>query len=282
MHEVVTPLTGYRVRNDALDRVFYDVDALAPETVELASDVPFAEGGIIVVEPGAADGFRFFASVEAFRASSDGPRTLAVAGVGSSAVGTAAFAKNVAKAVEAPVAGVVSGYGVHDVLQEAMGGWFWFRRLNQIHHWWEKVSPFRADEAFVAADMLSPDTKTLTTLFGEAAPAFDLIVGHSKGNLSIAEALYNAQALTPAPAGALLAHAHIVTISAAIYMPNAGRRVTDIIGADDWFGKMNSDPDVEIDIKVEGAWHHTGTTFFPEHRLDVTAAVTAALLIPAP
>jgi hypothetical protein len=243
----------------------------------VARAAEIAEGGIIVLEPGADDGFRFHADADEFLSSSARPRTVVVAGVGSSAIGTAAFAKNVAEAVQAPVAGVVSGYGVHDVLWEALGGWFWFRRLNRIHHWWEQTAAqARADHLFAAASVLSPDTKTLTTLFTQPAPVFDLIVGHSKGNLSIAEALYAAQAETPAAADALIAHAHIVTISAAIYMPD-GARVTDIIGERDWFGRMNSDPKIEPEITIPDAGHHTGRAFFPEHRLDVTAAVVKAL-----
>ena len=49
-------------------------------------------------------------------------RTLVVAGVGSSALGAAAFARNVADACGTPVAAVVSGYGLADLLTEALGG----------------------------------------------------------------------------------------------------------------------------------------------------------------
>jgi hypothetical protein len=275
MHAIADPLFGYRMRNDAFDCFYYDIDAIADGTVARAAEL--AEGGIIVVQPGPDDGFAFYADAEAFLKSTARPRTVAVAGVGSSAIGTAALAKNVAEAVQAPVAGVVTGYGAHDVLWEALGGWFWFRRLNRIHHWWDETSAqVRADHLFAAANVLSPDTKTLTELFSQPVPAFDVIVGHSKGNLSIAEALYAAQAEAPTAAAALLAHAHIVTISAAIYMPK-GAYVTDAIGTRDLFGKMNSDPRVEAEIKVPDAGHHTGRAWFPESRLDVTAVVVEAL-----
>ncbi|MFC5462080.1 hypothetical protein [Massilia niabensis] len=49
-------------------------------------------------------------------AGGDRTRILAVAGVGSSALGTAAFARNVADAFGEPVAGLVSGYGMADLL----------------------------------------------------------------------------------------------------------------------------------------------------------------------
>jgi hypothetical protein len=124
------------------------------------------------------------------------------------------------------------------------------RRISPPHHANEAPHALRlrhgADERgkpFAAADgrtlrwgdSLSPDTASLKSLFSAEEPLFDVIVGHSKGNLSIAEALHEAQSAAPASARALLRHAHIITVSAAIYMPDESRRVTDIIGAADWF-----------------------------------------------
>lgn len=275
----VEPFYAYRMRNHALDAAFYDVGAIAHDTIERLHAVPFSEGGILVVHPGRQDRLAFHATPAEFRRLGAGrPRTIAVAGVGSSAVGTAAFAKNVAEAVGAPVAGVVSGYGMKDLLWEALGGWFWFRTLNQLRHGAdERGRPFAAADGrtFQWGDDLSPDTASLTELFAAAEPLFDVVVGHSKGNLSIAEALYEAQSAAPASASALLHHAHIITISAAIYMPDESRRVTDIIGGADWFGRMNSHPDVKPDIVVPGAWHHTNREW-PAH-LDVTQAIGQAL-----
>ena len=49
--------------------------------------------------------------------------TLAITGVGSSAYGAVAFAWDVSTAIGEPVAAVVPGYGLADVVQ-ALGGWF--------------------------------------------------------------------------------------------------------------------------------------------------------------
>lgn len=272
---LLEPLHALHLRNHTLDALFYDVGEISHDTVDQASALPFSEGGILVVHPGKRDRLEFFAGPAQFlRAGTSRPRTIAVAGVGSSAVGTAAFAKNVANAVGAPVAGVVSGYGMNDLLSEAMGGWFLFRPLNKQRH---RMDGENEPPAALAAwdDALSPDTTTLTALFSANEPLFDVVVGHSKGNLSIAEALYRTQSKKPAAAKALLRHAHIITLSAAIYMPNAAKRVTDIIGAIDWFGRLNSHPDVEPDIVMAGAWHHTNT-HLPAH-LNVTEAVSRAL-----
>src|SRR4029078_2659738 len=44
----------------------------------------------------------------------------------SSALGAVAFAWDVSKAVEEPVAAIVPGFGLADVLPQALGGWFGF------------------------------------------------------------------------------------------------------------------------------------------------------------
>jgi hypothetical protein len=167
-----------------------------------------------------------------------------------------------------------------DLLWEALGGWFWFRSLNQLRHGAEvSGKPFAVNGHTPDwANRISPDTTSLTALFSAEEPLFDVIVGHSKGNLSIAEALYQAQARAPAPARTLLRHAHIITVSAAIYMPDDSRHVTDIIGALDWFGRMNSHPDVTPDIVVPNAWHHTNTELHAH--LNVTKAIAKAVAHP--
>ena len=58
---------------------------------------------------------------------------VAIAGVGSSVLGTAALARNVADAVGGEIVGLVSGYGVSDLLSEALGGWFFFGAVDQDH-----------------------------------------------------------------------------------------------------------------------------------------------------
>lgn len=275
----VEPLYAYRMRNHALDAAFYDVGALSPDTIDRLHSVPFSEGGILIVHPGRHDRLSLHVSTSEFRRLGIGrPRAIAVAGVGSSAVGTAAFAKNVAEALGAPVAGVVSGYGMKDLLWEALGGWLWFRSLNQLRRGAEANGrPFATGNATMSdwADRISPDTTSLAALFSAEEPLFDVIVGHSKGNLSIAEALYRAQARAPTPAKTLLRHAHIMTVSAAIYMPDDARKVTDIIGALDWFGRMNSHPDVAPDIVVPNAWHHTNRELHAH--LNVPEAIAKAV-----
>lgn len=276
------PMFAAHMRNHALDAVFYDVGALSRAEVDYVLACRRAEGSILVVRPEPDSGVALIGSAQDFlRKGPDAPRALVVAGVGSSALGTAALARNVAQATGKPVAGVVSGYGMHDLLFEALGGWFWYRTMNKLHHHANSsLNGFgKQDRMARFGNVLSPDTATLKDLFLAPEPAFDLIAGHSKGNLTIAEALYQAEATGEAGPQALLATAHIITISAAIYMPERAKRVTDIIGQIDWFGRINSHPDVEPDIEVPGAWHHTNTSSFTG--LDVTKAIKTALALGA-
>jgi hypothetical protein len=60
--------------------------------------------------------------------------TMSITGVGSSALGSVAFAWNLSTALDQKVAAIVPGYGVADVVQQALGGWFGFG----LHGWWLK------------------------------------------------------------------------------------------------------------------------------------------------
>lgn len=89
----------FKARNQAIDAVFYDVHSLTLE--EWLSLTPWVDkkGKIIVVSPSASPKpIRHYESSFEFLQSDDWKSILAVAvaGVGSSVVGTAALARNVA------------------------------------------------------------------------------------------------------------------------------------------------------------------------------------------
>ena len=205
---------------------------------------------------------------------------LAVAGVGSSALGAAAFARNIADALDAPVAAVVSGYGLADVLTEALGGFFLFGALNSLRHGFEKFDNVskraslaeRSIATIDGAASLSEDTATVVGLLEDKRFSAKLLVGHSKGNLVISEALYAIQARSQAKANALARRYDIVTISAKIGMPDIFPRVIDVMGQWDGFGALNSRPDIPADIVVPHAWHSTNREFPFAMGLDVRQA----------
>jgi hypothetical protein len=115
-------------RNLLLDSFFYDIKALSASELTEMSTSPDHEGAVIVVSPGKSNRKirLYWNATEMLNRERNSIRGVAVAGVGSSIVGTAALARNVADAYDFDVAGVISGYGASDLLTEAMGGWFFY------------------------------------------------------------------------------------------------------------------------------------------------------------
>jgi hypothetical protein len=259
-------LEGYRRRNAVLDGIFYDIGVVTPTEAGTVAPWLAREGTLLIVPPSGAGALRLCATVPDFLAAGGaGTRILTVAGVGSSALGTAAFARNVADAFGEPVAALVSGYGLADLVTEAAGGWFWFGTLNRMRHAFEQVDdlfrgrawdPMASMPASMNLARTSLDTRTLCTLLADPGTHFSLLVGHSKGNLVISEALY---ALRDDGADEGLDDLAIITMSAAIAMPPRYRRIIDVMGELDWFGAMNSNCVIPVEYHAKNAWHHTNT-----------------------
>ena len=205
---------------------------------------------------------------------------MAVAGVGSSALGAAAFARNVADAIGEPVAAVVSGYGLADLATEALGGFFLFGAANSLRHGFEWLDRLRESGAVAdpgtskaGAETGSPmqrskDTRTVQALLSHKALKLKLLIGHSKGNLVISEALFQMRALDATRLKQIAKQMLIVTVSAKIAMPPDFEHIVDIIGQIDGFGALNSRWDLGTEVTVPFAWHHTNTEL-PMH-LPVT------------
>jgi len=260
-------LEGVRQRNALLDWFFYDVGAVSDSEARDLSPWLAAEGAILIVPPSTAGKLERRASIDAFIDAGGGSiRTLVVAGVGSSALGSAALARNVADAMQAPVAAVVSGYGLADVAAEALGGFFWFGALNSVRHYFEWLDRLResglvadpASGAVAAVDTAvrqSKDTRAVLALLAHPALSFDLLVGHSKGNLVLSEALYSLEEADGPRMQALGTRVCIVTLGAKIAMPRACRRVIDVLGQLDAFGELNSRTWIPTDLVVDNAGH---------------------------
>lgn len=279
-------LDAVQRRNAALDALFYNVANIAPEeTKELAFWLA-REGALLIVPPTGAGRLSVCLDKADFLARGGAQvGALVVAGVGSSALGSAAFARDIADALGQPVAALVSGYGLSDVLTEALGGFFWFGALNSIRHLFEgadrqtkRLSASEPDPSASGPDFvrISKDTATLIDLLGDSAFAVPLLVGHSKGNLVISEALYalaDKGRLAPVAAAS-----SIVTVSAKVGMPAAfAGKVFDIIGQWDGFGALNSRPDIPADLVVPGAWHSTNPDFPMNMGIRMTQVMEQAL-----
>ena len=264
-------LEGIRQRNAFLDWLFYDVGSLTDMEARDVSPWLAAEGAILIVPPSGAGPLQRCASIDALIAAGGALiKTIVVAGIGSSALGSAALARNVADALDTPVAAVVSGYGLADVAAEALGGFFWFGGLNAVRHSFEWLDRLR--ESGVIADPAtsgalvptspltqSKDTRTVQALLTHPTLSFDLLVGHSKGNLVLSEALFTLEQADAALLSELGNRLFIVTLSAKITMPWACRNVVDVLGQLDGFGAFNSRQAIPTDVIVPGAGHHTNT-----------------------
>lgn len=263
-------LAGWPAKdNTALDSLFYDVEALSlEERRHLAAQVK-PEGIILEVGPSYAPSLRIWPGIEACEALRRDYGALTVAGVGSSAVGAAALARNVADALDAPVLGVVSGLGLADLGSEAMGGFFLFGGLNAIRHagapfeTWQWLTPpaLRPRDPGHTFRMArnSADVRAIRELLGDGGVKVPYLVGHSKGNLVLSEALYALRETDREGFASKAAEMRVVTFSARIAMPSQISRVIDVMGEFDSFGALNSRPDIPVDVSVPGAWHHTNT-----------------------
>jgi hypothetical protein len=275
-------------RNAVLDAVFYDIGVITSEETKGLAFWLAREGAVLRVTPSGEAPLELFLTPEKYFESNDDPvAALVVAGVGSSALGAAAFARNVADALGKPVVAVVSGYGLADVMTEALGGFFLFGGLNSLRHLFEPLDAltkmFTHTERLPELGQIGPwaraskDTETVIALLKDRRFGESLLVGHSKGNLVLSEALYAITAAEGALARALAEKLRIVTISAKIGMPPHFRNVLDVMGGWDWFGALNSRPDIDADYTVPHAWHSTNRDFPMAMAIDVRETLLKVL-----
>lgn len=280
-------LLGLEWRNAALDALFYNIEVITPQEVERLAAWEAPEGAMLLVPPSGKGSVKAFSEMQEFLDAGGGKaKALAVAGVGSSAIGSAAFAREIANALGGPVAAVVSGYGLSDVMTEALGGFFLFGALNSLRHSFEgldraaRTLSMRSDSlTSVEADSflrLSKDTATLIALLESPAFEVPLLIGHSKGNLVLSEALYALR--KQEKLGPVSARTQIITISAKVGMPREFiGKVFDVMGQFDGFGALNSRPDIKADYLVPGAWHSTNPKFPFDMGIPVTKVLKTVL-----
>jgi len=216
---LMTLITG---RNQLADAVFYDVTSLTAQ--EWLSLKPWVDrkGGIIAVSPRDPTGSNketirhYKHALEFIISERDRVEAIAIAGVGSSVVGTAALARSVADTYKIEVAGIVSGYGLSDVVLEGLGGWFLYGKIDQLRYEMERGladlnailsktfaqgsdgTAYLKNFEFPLDDYVPPslDVSALNEILlvryvNATRPKMKirLLVGHSKGNLLISSAL---------------------------------------------------------------------------------------------
>lgn len=269
-----------RALNTSLDYLFYDVGALTPEEKSELRDHAEPEGSILIVHPkSAVRAITTLTPLEFITAQKKNNAELinaiAVPGVGSSALGAAALARNVADSINRPVAAIVAGFGLADMVSEALGGWFVLGAKNTFRdcfakifdtfdmkdHVWDNASYESLVQEEETADFAkdnfvygSPDSTALLLTLFHLRTQIKILVGHSKGNYAIENALEGLISMCRSKDQVIPADLHVVTLGAVIRFPEEFVRVTQFIGGIDCFGMMNSRPQLHPRW-IYGAWH---------------------------
>jgi hypothetical protein len=304
-----------RLTNTALDVMFYDVSALtkallaqhlAIDTGASRNAVPAdhplhtldlsaatnPSGSIIVVDAQLAPFVRPpFQDMKQFMDhanSVDGAtlHTLAISGVGSSAYGAVALAWDVSAAIGEPVAAVVPGYGLADVLPQALGGWFGFGMYDALQSATQRfLATFAPSLAMMGKELALSTPGRIPAATGapvfrhgsaasddvhailEAVPRITRLVGHSKGALAIENAL-RSLAATRAQGIA------VVTLGCVIAEEDSQNRYEQYLGWFDGLGILNS-ANRRAEHRV--FTHHSTNSAFP---LSMRVASCVAPRIP--
>jgi hypothetical protein len=220
-----------RLFNTTLDNIFYDVQTLTaqladkdaamrargekpPSRIVQLDAVSDPEGSLLLIDANTAPYVHKYTNVELFLASPYAETRVVeiatITGVGSSALGSAALAWDISIALRKSVLAIVPGYGMADVILQALGGWFGFG-LYDFMHAKSLIQNALANAVPRTASIgrqlsqSTPDAKTLhgapvfrhgsgssdvlhALLLHRDAP-FKLLVGHSKGALQIGNAI---------------------------------------------------------------------------------------------
>ena len=280
-------LRALRLGNTALDALFYDVNRMVTDlflhgsivvkgtVVSPSSGISDSgisemtkglsqldlgalsnpEGSILVVDAGRPPRITQFEDVASFiswvKTHGQTLRTASVTGVGSSALGSAAFAWNVSTALDEPVIAIVPGYGVADAIQQGLGGWF------GVYNWWVKQMaqdflahtmplPARSDrhltmtapdhaEANIDASGFRRGNGSSDVLYAilKDVPHIDRVFGHSKGALAIKNAIESLPRETTQ-------RLHVVTFGCRIAEDTPTTRYSQFLGLIDGIGLLNS------------------------------------------
>ncbi|WP_136416428.1 hypothetical protein [Herbaspirillum sp. ST 5-3] len=287
--KAVTPLASalhgvMSIWNAAVDIMYYDVTALKPAELSMLSASMLSQGTVLIVPPGIASARIEMLSGEDFIAAQQTGKPLVkaliVPGVGSTAIAAAALARNVADFLNQPVAGVVPGYGAADFLADACGGWFVLGTNNAVLDIAEQVralgygksAQLTKDKAAITPDYMdaarnewpspwallldeSSEVLMLRKLFSRPN-SLALLVGHSKGCLSLAFAL---NAIAQANSNTLPANPHVVTIGCVAYFPEH-ISTSQYLGSLDVLGYANSRRDLRRSY-LPGRTHSLNSLF---------------------
>jgi len=264
-----------RLFNTAVDALFYDVprlqaalrrgDAIAapgekcPSRITRFDALADPEGSLLLIDAKRPTFVHRYDSVEKYIESphpeAHQVRVASITGVGSSALGSAALAWDISRALGEPVLAIVPGYGVADMVLQGLGGWFGFGMFDAFN----AKGAAQSALASIAPDAASigrrlagsvPEAPTLrgspvfrrgsgssdvlhALLSRPDAQALQLLVGHSKGALQIGNALLS---LAPDCTEGL----HVVTLGCPIAPSITNVAYHQYLGLFDALGQLNA------------------------------------------
>ena len=235
----------------------FSISLKPPSRIVQFDEISDPEGSLLLIDANTAPYVHKYTNVELFlnspyRETRD-VEIATITGVGSSALGSAALAWNISLALGKSVLAIVPGYGMADVILQALGGWFGFGLYDYLH----AKSLIQNNLANAAPQTASigrqlsastPDAKTLhgapvfrhgsgssdvlhALLIHREAP-FRLLVGHSKGALQIGNAIGS---LPPERTHGL----RVVTLGCPIAMNVEGVSYHQYLGLFDALGQLN-------------------------------------------
>lgn len=189
--------------NTVLDTAYYNVAGLPAESRDAVLEAGPEEGDVVVLWPRSANQpVSIFPTVSALLEKQGGLPDIAhvaVAGVGSSALGAAALAQDVADVVSAPVAGIVAGHGVRDFVKEGLEGAASLGAADTSvavrDRTGEAVASVAPDAAQMTLAAPRPhfpwivEARVLAELLQRRKGRIALLVGHSRGAVIISDAL---------------------------------------------------------------------------------------------
>jgi hypothetical protein len=126
----------------------------------------------------------------------------------------------------------------------------------------EVVRTFRSQDLRESWIPRQLDSGTLLDILMAAPENMNILVRHSKGAMLIDFVLEEFVRRMKGQAHRYYDDLHVVTVGAVVGVPRTFKKTSQIIGALDWFGGMNSLPDLLEDVNpdtrpkyIPNAWH---------------------------
>lgn len=212
------------------DAIFYDTSTLSPDEITESNHLlhEIREGSLFVVWPEHENKpIKNFISVDTFLEEyRDQPFAVAIPGVGSSSLGTVAFARSVANGIDEMTVGIVAGRGWYGLVKQAIRGY--------IYNLVARKDPVLFE--YFPIFMFEMSSDTLFEIVKKASN-IDLIVGHSKGSVIIMNTLNRLSDDQKKERKNL----NVVTFGCVVVPPDwLSGRVSQYIGKSDWLGYINS------------------------------------------